>query len=196
MLYVDDSVSQIHTQIRPWGRTLGLLLCGNSTVSTVNTQKMTLGGPLMFLLLRSSMWPQSTSFIVTEGNTEALIIPPPPPFSTQNDSQNPSAKVQASMTVCISTCVHNRNTLPSRTHAQRYFLWKVWDAPGSLQSKPMAQHLARRYFFYRSVFFTSKAFSRMTSSVKAVPTRLTINSFIQRKSFSLIHPFIHLYFVM
>lgn len=59
---------------------------------------------------------------------------------------------------------------------------KSWDEPKSLQSKPMARHLARSYFFYHSVFFTSKAFNRMTSSVKAVPTHLTINSFSQRIS--------------
>lgn len=60
----------------------------------------------------------------------------------------------------------------------------------------MAQRLARRYFFYHSVFFTSKAFNRMTSSVKAVPARLTINSFSQRIYFSLIPPFFLLYFVI
>lgn len=52
----------------------------------------------------------------------------------------------------------------------------------------MAQRLARSYFFYHSVFSTSKAFNRMTSSVKAVPTRLPLKPFSQRISFSLIPP--------
>lgn len=141
------------------------------------------GGPLMFLLQWCSMWPQSTSFIVTEGNTGAFIIPPPPPFYPKLLTQ-PKCKSASSVNVAPAHA-RNEHCHHTRAHARGY---KKAELHPSLQSKPMAQRLARSYFFYHSVFFTSKAFNRMTSSVKAVPTRLTINSFSQRISFSLIPP--------
>lgn len=177
-----------------------MLLCGYMSGRTVNTRHVNVWsseGPFMFLLHRRSMWPQPTSFIVTEGNTEALITPASPqplPFSIQNDSHNPSVKVQAAW-LYVSAPAHTPDTRRYRTctraEREREREIKSWDAPESLQSKPMAQRLATRYFFYHSVLFTSKGFNRMTSGVEAVPTRLTINSFSQRISFSLIPLFLY-----
>lgn len=65
-----------------WRLAVAMLRRGCTWLRTVNTQHVIVrirGGLWCFLLQRCSMWPQSTSFIVTEGNTEAFIIPPPPP---------------------------------------------------------------------------------------------------------------------
>lgn len=106
--FTPKHISRTYTP--PWRLALVVLLHRCMSVRTVNTAPpcMNPGRPLMFLLQPCSMWPQSTSFIVTEGNTGAFIIPPPPAFhSIQKHSHNPGVKLRA---MYISS--------PAHTHTQ------------------------------------------------------------------------------
>lgn len=145
-------------------------------------------GPLMFLLQWGSMWPQSTSFIVTKGNTGAFIIPPASPFPLpiQNSWHNPSVKGRAAWIYVVSPgtrgtslgIAHTRTSLIKNVEIPGVF--KVSVEPGDL------------FFSYHSVFSTSKAFIRVTISVKAVPT----HCLFQSKSLSHLFTHISLNFVI
>lgn len=110
--------------------------------------------PLMFLLQHCSMWPQFTFFIVIEGNSVALIIPPPSPVNPKLHKRKSTSKAS----ICIITCTHTHTQITYCVHTHMCThreQEESWDSPKSLQNKPMAQRLAGSYFILFVILFSS-----------------------------------------
>lgn len=112
--------------------------------------------PLMFLLQHCSMWPQFTFFIVIEGNSVALIIPPPSPVNPKLHKRKSTSKASICIITCTHTHTHTQITYCVHTHMCTHREQEEsWDSPKSLQNKPMAQRLARSYFILFVILFSS-----------------------------------------
>lgn len=145
--------------------------------------------PLMFLLQHCSMWPQFTFFIVIEGNSVALIIPPPSPVNPKLHKRKSTSKASICIITCTHTHTHTQITYCVHTHMCTHREQEEsWDSPKSLQNKPMAQRLARSYFILFVILFSSH--QNLSIGWQVVSRQFHLGCLSsQRMSLSLIPPF-------